>query len=314
MRESSVLGFVGAGGSGSTGTPSAPAATALLSGVSLLSSRYEGFILDQWGVLHDGVTAYPGALDCVRRLHEAGRRIVVLSNTGQTAERNLGLIRGMGFERQWFERFVGAGEDARAALAQRREPFHRGLGRRCYAFTRDGNHSLIDGIGLEIVPAVEQAEFLAVIGIDSPPLGVGDYEPLLQAAIARSLPMVCANPDIVRVSPAGTLPAPGALARRYEELGGRVFYHGKPYPAIYASCLRALNGCAPERVIAIGDSVEHDLLGASRAGLDCAFIAGGIHADALVGRWGELPSAQRWEAFAAKLPALPRYVLPALVW
>jgi HAD superfamily hydrolase (TIGR01459 family) len=286
----------------------------MLTGVSQLVGNYDGFIVDQWGVLHDGVNRYPGARDCVRRLHGTGKRIVVLSNTGQSADRNLSLMQGMGFDAAWFDGFVGAGEDARSALAERREPFHRSLGRRCYAFTRGGNASLIEGIGLERVAAVEEAEFLVVIGIDSPPLGVADYEPLLQAGIARRLPMVCANPDIVRVSPAGTVAAPGALARRYEELGGRVFHHGKPYPAIYASCLRALDGCDPGRVIAIGDSIEHDVLGASRAGLACAFIAGGIHANALVDRWGELPSASRWQAFAADAAAKPDYVLPALVW
>jgi HAD superfamily hydrolase (TIGR01459 family) len=286
----------------------------MLTGVSQLLAGYDGFIVDQWGVLHDGVTPYPGARECVSRLHEAGKRIVVLSNTGQSAERNLRLMHGMGFEPQWFDRFIGAGEDARAALAERREPFHRNLGRRCYAFTRGGNASLIESIGLEVVDRVEEAEFLVVIGIESPPLGVADYEPLLQAGIARGLPMVCANPDIVRVSPEGTVAAPGALARRYEALGGSVFYHGKPYPAIYASCLRALDGCPPERVIAIGDSIEHDVLGAQRAGLACAFVAGGIHAGELVQRWGEAPDAERWRAFSARALAQPDYVLPALVW
>jgi HAD superfamily hydrolase (TIGR01459 family) len=286
----------------------------MLTGVSQLVEMYDGFIVDQWGVLHDGVAPYPGAQECVRRLHETGKRIVVLSNTGQSAGRNLSLMQRMGFDAACFERFVGAGEDARAALAERREAFHRGLGRRCYAFTRGGNTSLIERIGLELVADLQDAEFLLVIGIDAPPLGVADYEALLQAGIARKLPMVCANPDIVRVSPEGTVAAPGALARRYEQLGGRVFYHGKPHPAIYGSCLRALEGCPPERVIAIGDSIEHDVLGASRAGLACALIAGGIHAEALVERWGELPDAERWRAFSAQAVARPDYVLPALVW
>ena len=286
----------------------------MLPGVAALAQRYDGFILDQWGVLHDGVAPYPGALDCVARLRARGKRVVLLSNTGQSAQHNLDLMHAMGFDPAAFDGFIGAGEDARAALAERREPFHRALGRRCYAFTRAGNTSLIEGIGLQIVATVAQADFLVVIGIDSPALSVADYEAALQAGIARGLPLVCANPDIVRVSPEGTVAAPGALARRYEALGGRVFWHGKPYPAIYASCLLALAGCARERVIAIGDSIEHDALGAARAGIDCAFVAGGIHADALVEHWGELPAPQRWERFAANAPARPRYVLPALVW
>src|SRR5438105_1149992 len=136
---------------------------------------------------------------------------------------------------------------------------------------------LHDGLPLERVARVEDADFLMVIGIDSPRLGVADYETWLAAGAARRLPMICANPDITRVSPDGLVDAPGALARRYEELGGEVSYHGKPHPAIYESCLEALSGCTRERVIAIGDSIEHDVLGAQGVGLSCAFVAGGIH-------------------------------------
>jgi HAD superfamily hydrolase (TIGR01459 family) len=213
-----------------------------------------------------------------------------------------------------FDRFIGAGEDARAALAARSTAFHRALGARCYAFTRDGDHSLIDGIGLEIVGSVEAADFIAVIGIDSPQRDLADYEPELRAGIARDLPLVCANPDVVRVSPQGTLAAPGALARRYEALGGRVFYHGKPYPAIYRTCLAAMPQCAPARVIAVGDSLEHDVLGATRSGLPSAFVAGGIHAEALVACWGSMPAPERWQQFLAGAAVTPDYLLPAFVW
>ena len=117
--------------------------------------------------------------------------------------------------------------------------------------------------------------------------------------IARRLPLICANPDLVRVSPQGTVEAPGVLAQRYEALGGRVFYHGKPYPAIYRSCLEAMPDCTPERVVTIGDSMEHDVLGSARAGLASVFVAGGIHADRLVARWGEMPEPGRWRRFVA---------------
>ncbi|MCC6533281.1 MAG: TIGR01459 family HAD-type hydrolase [Burkholderiales bacterium] len=282
--------------------------------MSQLIARYDGFIVDQWGVLHDGVSAYPGACECVQRLHEAGKRIVILSNTGRSQGENLRSMQHLGFDPAWFDRFVGAGEDARAALAARRDPFHRALGTRCYAFTRAGDRSLIEGIGLTAVESVDDAEFLIVIGIDSPPCTLADYEPLLQAGHARGLSMVCANPDLVRVSPAGTLLAPGALAQRYEALGGRVFYHGKPYPAIYRSCLAAMPECPPQRVLAVGDSIEHDILGARRVGLASAFVAAGIHAATLVEHWGDIPAPERWQAFIAQAAATPEYLLPALRW
>jgi HAD superfamily hydrolase (TIGR01459 family) len=281
--------------------------------MSALAGRYDGFILDQWGVLHDGTVPYEGAAECLQRLRAAGKRIVVLSNSSKREADNLQLMKRMGFDVSLLDRVVSAGEDARAALEARAEPFHRALGRRCFAFTRGGDRTLLEGIGLEFVDRVEDADFLAVVGSDSPRRSLADYEAELVAGIQRRLPMICANPDTARLTPQGIIEGQGALALRYEALGGAVFYHGKPYPAIYKSCLAALR-CPPEKVIAIGDSVDHDVLGASRVGIACALIPGGVHGAELGVSWGELPSAEAWRAFAAKAPAQPAYLLAAFNW
>jgi HAD superfamily hydrolase (TIGR01459 family) len=285
-----------------------------LSGVRGLAADFDGFIVDQWGVLHDGSKPYPGALDCLEALRAQGKRVVVLTNSGRTAAANARLMERMGFPARLFDRFVCAGEDARDAVAARATPFHARLGRRCYAFTRGGNRSLLEGLGLEFVARVEAAEFLAVLGIDAAERSLADYESELAAGAARGLPMLCANPDLVSVSAGGLVAAPGALARRYEELGGTVFYHGKPWPAIYASCLAALADCAPARLVAIGDSVDHDVLGARRAGLASALVVGGVHAAELGAGWGELPTPAVWRAFAGRAAARPAYLVPTFAW
>lgn len=290
-----------------------PAFPERLDGVAPLARDYGGFILDQWGVLHDGTRPYPGAADCLRRLREAGKRIVVLSNSGRREADNLRLMAKMGFDPALIDRFISGGEEARRALEERSDPFHRALGRRCYAFTRGGDRSLLEGLGLELVDDIEKAEFLAVLGTDAPQRLVRDYETELRAGIAGGLPMVCANPDTIRLLPGGTTEAQGALARRYEEMGGEVFYHGKPYPAIYEACLDAL-ACPREKVIAIGDSVGHDILGAARVGLKSALIPGGVHAAELGIRWGEVPAREKWHAFAASAVARPDYLLAAFNW
>ncbi len=285
-----------------------------LAGVEVLAREYDGFILDQWGVLHDGSQPYPGAIDCLKRLRAEGKHVVILSNSGRREAGNVRLMARMGFEAELFERFVSAGEDARSAIERRSHAFHAKLGWRYFAFTRDDDVSLLEGLGLERVGLVERADFLMVIGIESPRMSLDDYESLLAMGATRELPMVCANPDVTRVSPGGLVDAPGALARRYEALGGQVFYHGKPYPAIYATCLDALAGCAPERVVAPGDSIEHDILGAARVGLRSAFVGGGIHVEELGARWGELPEPGAWDRFLQGAVARPDYLLPAFVW
>jgi HAD superfamily hydrolase (TIGR01459 family) len=281
--------------------------------MSAVVHDYDGFIIDQWGVLHDGTHPYAGAAECLAQLHSAGKRVVVLSNSGKRESENLRLMARLGFPAASFERFVSAGEDARQAIAARIEPFHRALGTRCYAFTRDGDRSLLEGIGLEWARRVEDADFLVVLGSDSPRRKLADYDADLKAGIARKLPMICANPDLLRLSPEGTIEAPGVLAQRYAALGGNVFYHGKPYPAIYRSCLAAL-GCAPERILAVGDSIDHDILGAARIGLRSALVASGVHAAALHVRFGQMPTPAVWRRFAAGTVAVPDYLLPAFVW
>ena len=282
--------------------------------LSALAALYEGFILDQWGVLHDGAQPYPGAIECLRRLHATGKPIVVLSNSSKRESENLALMASMGFDPAWLVCFVAAGEEARLALAARTDAFHAALGRRCYAFTRGGDRSLIEGIGLEFVERVEHADFLAVIGSDSPRRNLASYEAELQTGIALGMPMVCANPDLARITPHGLIEAQGVLARRYEALGGMVYYHGKPHLPIYRSCLQALGGCAPAHVLAIGDSVEHDILGAARAGIASALIPGVVHAEALGVAWGELPLPGRWRRFSAAAPATPDHLLAAFRW
>jgi HAD superfamily hydrolase (TIGR01459 family) len=285
-----------------------------LAGVAGLARDFDGFIVDQWGVLHDGTRPYAGAAECLRQLRALGKRVVILSNSGRREAGNVRLMERMGFEAGLFDRFVSAGEDARAAIERRTHAFHARLGRRYFAFTRDDDVSLLEGLPVERVARVEEADFLMVIGIDSPRLGARDYEPLLAAGAARRLPMVCANPDVTRVSPEGLVDAPGALARRYEALGGEAFYHGKPYPAIYASCLEALGGCARERVVCVGDSIEHDIQGAAGVGLASAFVASGIHLDDLGVAWGGLPEPGAWRRFAATAIARPQFLVPAFVW
>ena len=289
-------------------------ATIALPGIASLAEHYDGFILDQWGVLHDGMQPYAGARDCLERMRAAGKRVVMLSNSGRRQSTNVRFMQEMGFAPALFDAFVSAGEDARSAIAHRATPFHARLGQRCFAFMRADDHELLEGLPIELVTRVREADFLLVVAIDSTRKGLADFEPDLQAARELGLPMVCANPDIFRFSASGLVDAPGVIARRYEQLGGEVFYHGKPHPAIYASCLDALAGCSRERVIAIGDSIEHDALGAARAGLPCALVAGGVHIGALGAAWGRLPSPEAWRQFMRNAPACPRYLVPAFVW
>ena len=287
--------------------------TMMLSGMRELAARYEGFLLDQWGVLHDGGEALPGAIDCLARLREMGKRVVILSNSGRTGEDNARNMLRFGIEPRFHDAVVTAGDAARAAFRARSDPFHRALGRRALVIARDEDLALATEFGVTAVHDASSADLVLVLSLPADRRRVQDHEPALTAALARNLPLVCANPDVVVVHPGAVVDAPGAVAQRYEAMGGQVRYHGKPHPDIYALAMARL-GVDARGAVAVGDSMAHDVAGAHGAGIACALVAGGIHREALGVVPGELPDAKRWAAFAASAGVSPDYVVPVFRW
>jgi HAD superfamily hydrolase (TIGR01459 family) len=284
-----------------------------LDGIGRLIERYDGFLLDQWGVLHDGAIAYPGARECLVRLREAGKKVAIVSNSGRCGEENATLMSRMGFSRELYDCLITAGDDARDAILNDPDPFYRTLGRRCLAFTRESEHALIDALGLTRVDCVGDADFLFALSMDSPRQSVAGWCDALAAAAARDLPMVCGNPDLWRVHADGNLyEAPGQVGRAYAELGGRVRYHGKPERRIYLTCLERL-GMTASRILAVGDSLAHDVAGAAGSGIDAAFVASGVHRHDL--EWRDARTFEHSDCLRLfeKTGIRARYVLPFFV-
>lgn len=286
-------------------------ATTFPNDLAALMPRHDGFLLDQWGVLHDGIRPYPGAVAALEMLRQAGKRVIILSNSGRLGAENAVLLAKMGFAGELYDEVVSAGDDAREALAARDEPFHRALGRRCLLLARDGEAHLAEGLALDLVDDVAVADFILLMTMDPPRQSVAGWMGVLRTASERRLPMVCANPDLHRASPDGGLQeAPGLVARAYEQLGGTVRYHGKPQPRIYRTCLAKL-GLDRSRVVAIGDSLEHDIAGAEAAGIDSVFIGGGIHRGE-IGWNGAAMDLASCLALFARFGRAPTYALPLL--
>lgn len=288
--------------------------SAFCSGLADIASRYQAFIIDQWGVLHDGGAPYPGAIDCLERLRAANRRIVLLSNSGKRAAGNKQHLRSIGFDPKLFDEVVTSGEATWQALAERTDPFFEPLGRRCFMWSRGGDRSHIEGLRLELVEEIDDADFVLLAGIEDDARLEQFVEPLRRAA-ERALPLICANPDMVVVRPGGGFGiAPGTVARHYEEQGGRVAYVGKPHRPVYEACLRALGDLPRGEVLAIGDSIEHDIAGGAQMGLDTALVMAGIHADAFDLEHGLTANRVALEQLESQFGARPRWVLPQFRW
>ncbi|HWK46963.1 MAG TPA: TIGR01459 family HAD-type hydrolase [Stellaceae bacterium] len=249
--------------------------TETIDGMALVAPVFDAFILDQYGVLHDGIAPYAGVLDALRQLAAAGKPVAILSNSGKRAETNRNRLIRLGIPARLYSHIVTSGEVTWQALRDRPEPFWRSLGRRCLHVTRGDDHSLLDGLDLERASSPAAADFVLASGIDTPARSVDDYRPLLAVAAERGLPMVCANPDRVAVDGGRLIDSVGALAALYESLGGRVRYVGKPWPEVFAACLDAL-GTAPARTVMVGDNPETDIAGAQAIGLATIRVLSGV--------------------------------------
>ena len=256
----------------------------LLTGFAPLAARYDGFILDLWGVIHDGVSPYPGAVDLLERLRAAGKPAVLLSNAPRRSAVAQQAMRAMGIPDDLYTGILTSGEATWRMLRDRADPFFAALGRRVYHLGPLRDLSVMEGLELDRVSRPGEADFVLNTGPNDEgnPTDPTAYDDELRACRAAELPMVCANPDLEVVRGGALVICAGLLTQRYEALGGTTRWVGKPDPAIYATVLDML-GLDRARVLAVGDSLRTDMAGAAGVGIDACWVLGGIHAPELHG-------------------------------
>jgi HAD superfamily hydrolase (TIGR01459 family) len=242
-----------------------------------LISQFDGFVIDQYGVLHDGVRPYPGAIAALEAISAAGKRAVLVTNSGKSAAANEERLARLGFARALYAALVSSGEAARLGVADGAFGPAFAPGARVHVVGRTGDDYGLDRFLLQPVD-LTAADALLILGSDAPRVSLDEYAERLKPAAARRLPALCANPDLLMLTKSGQQPAPGAIARLYERLGGEVVYVGKPHAFIYAIVSRALAGVEPGRILAVGDSPLHDVEGAAKAGFATALVKTGLSA------------------------------------
>ncbi|MGE5514636.1 MAG: TIGR01459 family HAD-type hydrolase [Bacteroidota bacterium] len=259
----------------------------MIHGLSEVAAGFDGFILDLWGVIHDGVEAYAGARDTLAALRAAGKKTLLLSNAPRRADALVEQLARMGIGRDMYDCVLSSGEAVHMELARRTDPFYAALGHQIYHMGPERDENVF--AGLDLVPVdIDHADFILNTGPWDLNETVEDYVPKMQAGLARKLPMICANPDHVVIRQGKPIVCAGALAARYAEMGGVVSMRGKPDPAIYANALEML-GMERNRVLCVGDALHTDVKGANGAGLRAVFVTQGIHAAELGIRPGETP-------------------------
>ena len=243
----------------------------ILGGVRGVSSGRKAWLCDVWGVLHDGVTAFPSAIDACRRFRNGGGKVVLISNSPKPFFAVAEHLRSLKVPDDCFDALVTSGDAARVLLAARREPcvFHVGPER---------DASFFDGLDIKLGPPPEATLIVCTGFFDEEHETAEDYDKLFTAFAARRIPMLCANPDLMVERGARLLPCAGALGERYAALGQTVIQAGKPFQPIYEVALGQLGDIISRaEILAIGDGVDTDVKGAYAHGIDPIYIASHVH-------------------------------------
>ncbi|MGB3643737.1 MAG: TIGR01459 family HAD-type hydrolase [Mesorhizobium sp.] len=270
-----------------------------------LAARFDVFFVDQFGVLHDGSAPYPGAVAALTALKAAGKKIVLVSNSGKRASQNEKRLLGLGFEAGTWDSFLSSGEVAWRKFAGELGGERLAAGTRCLLLSRGKDYSAVDGLDLELVEDGARAEVVLLSGSEGDTRPMEYYRALLAPAARAGVSLICTNPDKIMLTEAGLKYGAGAIADLYEEMGGKAERIGKPFPSIYEAAMRVLGDPPKERIVGIGDSIEHDIAGAKGVGISAALVRSGILA--------ELGPAELEQAFAEH-GATPDFILPQFVW
>jgi len=261
-----------------------------------LASCFKAVFFDQYGVLHDGRSEYPGARDALAALKSRGVRIVVLSNSGLTGEANAQRMERLGFDRELYDFLVTSGDVARTLLKSGRLPVRLTPETRCFMISSSGGDEFVRTLGVASAAEGGAADLVVIAGSRADRFSLDDYRKLLAPAARRGAPCVCVNPDRLMLTGTGVAPGAGRIAEIYQELGGDVTWIGKPFADVYQAAARLSDVEDPGDVLCVGDSVEHDVVGAHAFGALAALVRTGILADlsdkelaAEIGRRGTVP-------------------------
>ena len=256
------------------------AKTKFCSGLSDISDSYMGFIIDDWGVLHDGEDAFPHTVESLKELKERHKTIVIMTNDKMRADEKKAQLKKMGIGPSLYHHIITPTSMLQEGMETRSEEPYEGLGEYAYAITRRGDLSVLEHTDIEVVDDIEKADFLLLLGMDYPVKTLESYDPIIRRAIQRRLKAVCLNQDSKALIGTNFLHGPALLARRYTDAGGIVHYLGKPHNLVFKQAMNFLQTkeIYPSHTVMLGDTMAYDILGANEAGIDSCLFKSGLHA------------------------------------
>lgn len=291
--------------------------TRFCQGISDLSDSYSAFILDQYGVLHNGTTVFDGVIECLTELKSRKKTIILLSNSSKRAAENKKRLAEIGVSENLYDHIITSSEMVWQHLHDQKGLF-KDYGKNCYLISHAGDTSITDGLDITLVDDPAQADFLLLSGCDAPYKTLDDYDPILKVAAQKRLKAICANPEMRGLVDGQPVMGTGQLARRYQDFGGVVTYIGKPFEPIFDECIKFLRArdIFPGQVAVIGDAMDQDILGGTTAEMDtCLVAATGLHAGNFKGM-SNLSDLEKTlnNLVIAHNNVRPTFIVPRFVW
>jgi HAD superfamily hydrolase (TIGR01459 family) len=270
--------------------------TKLIKGLSQVQSKYDAFFIDLWGVIHNGIELYPGAIEVLKNLNKLNKRFVLISNAPRPSKSVKKYLLNLKMDRSLLKNIFTSGE---AALHTLREKIY---GEKFYHIGPERDKDLIIGFEKNKT-SLKECDFILCTGlIEDVKNSIDYYKNLLKKY--TKIKMICTNPDLIVHRGTQSEYCAGALALAFEQLGGKVVYFGKPYPEIYNFCVRK-NEC----ILAIGDNLRTDIRGANNMKFDSLFITSGIHSD----EFSNLP-VENYDKILKKYKTKTNYYQKRLTW
>jgi HAD superfamily hydrolase (TIGR01459 family) len=284
-----------------------------ISSIKEISSQYDYFIFDVWGVIHDGSNAYPGAVETITYLRQQNKKICFLSNAPRRASKVGDVLNKFGATPDLYDFILSSGEATFLDLKKNQENGFKNFGPNYFYIGPQKDIDLLDGLNYTRVKDAAKADFAITTGFDDESSTLSEKLPQAIAAKENNLKMICVNPDTIVVKQDGIeMICAGTLARQYEKLGGEVIYYGKPFQSVYKMVCEFFNNPENKKILAIGDGMETDIKGAADLGIDSLLITGGILSKELSVSYNQTVDKNKLETVCGKYNLFPKFIISNL--
>lgn len=242
-----------------------------------IQNQYEGFLFDIWGVVHDGYTAFPGVVDLLNQLISEQKKIIFLSNAPRPGIVLIKKLKDLGIA-VVPEMIYSSGDEFRKQYIQLNNSLFQDLGKRFFHLGAERNTDILSNLNADVTERLEDASFVLLTAYMDEDEDLNQHDAFLKRALKFNLPLVCVNPDKDIDNGEKLRFCAGVLAEKYEKMGGKCHYYGKPFPAIFESAIEMMKESGivdRKKILMIGDTLETDILGARNARIDSALILAG---------------------------------------